>query len=75
VIKRVDLRHYKCFDTLKLPLQRLTLLSGLNASGKSSVLQALVLLHQTIREHEWSERLLLNGTALKLGAVIYRLGR
>ncbi|MCY3841489.1 MAG: DUF3696 domain-containing protein [Gammaproteobacteria bacterium] len=69
MITRIDLRHFKCFDTLKLPLQRLTLLAGLNASGKSSVLQALVLLHQTIREHEWSERLLLNGTALRLGAV------
>ena len=69
MITRIDLKHFKCFDTLKLPLQRLTVLSGLNASGKSSVLQALVLLHQTIREHEWSERLLLNGAALRLGAV------
>ena len=69
MITRIDLRHFKCFETLKLPLRRLTLLSGLNASGKSSVLQALVLLHQTIREHEWSQRLLLNGTAHRLGAV------
>lgn len=69
MITQIDLRHFKCFDTLKLPLQRLTLLSGLNASGKSTVLQALVLLHQTVRDHEWSERLLLNGTALQLGAV------
>ncbi len=69
MITRIDLKHFKCFDTLKLPLQRLTLLSGFNASGKSTVLQALVLLHQTIREHEWSERLLLNGTAVRLGAV------
>lgn len=69
MITRIDLRHFKCFEVLKLPLRRLTLLSGLNASGKSSVLQALVLLHQTMREHEWSERLLLNGTALQLGAV------
>ena len=69
MITRIDLLHFKCFDTLKLPLQPLTLLAGLNASGKSSVLQAMVLLHQTIREHEWSERLLLNGAALRLGAV------
>ena len=68
MITRIDLTHFKCFDTLKLPLRRLTFLSGLNASGKSTVLQALVLLHQTIREHEWSKRLLLNGTALRLGA-------
>jgi predicted ATPase len=45
------------------------LLSGPNASGKSSVLQSLVLLHQTIREHEWSPKLLLNGRELCLGTV------
>ena len=47
----------------------MTLLSGTNASGKSSVLQALVLLHQTMREHEWSLRLMLNGESVQLGTV------
>ncbi len=69
MITRIDLQHFKCFELLKLPLVELTLLSGSNASGKSSVLQALVLLHQTMREHEWSTRLVLNGDALKLGTV------
>ena len=67
MLTRIDLRHFKCFDMLKLPLRPLTLLSGTNASGKSSVMQALVLLHQTMREHEWSVRLMLNGTAVRLG--------
>ena len=66
---RIDLRHFKCFDLLKLPLRPLTLLSGANASGKSSVLQALVLLHQTMTEQEWSHRLLLNGSTIRLGTV------
>lgn len=63
----IDLRHFKCFDILKLPLRSLTLLSGTNASGKSSVMQALVLLHQTMREHEWSKSLVLNGDLVQLG--------
>ena len=67
MITRIDLQRFKCFELLKLPLQPLTILSGGNASGKSSVMQALVLLHQTIREHEWSSRLMLNGTAVRLG--------
>ena len=67
MITRIDLRHFKCFETLKLPLQPLTLLSGGNASGKSSVMQALVLLHQTMQEHEWSLRLMLNGETICLG--------
>jgi len=69
VLTRLDLRFFKCFELLRLPLGSLTLLSGGNASGKSSVLQALVLLHQTMREHEWSTRLLLNGASLRMGTV------
>ena len=69
MLRRIDLRHFKCFTPLKLPLCPLTMLSGANASGKSSVLQALALLHQTMREHEWSSRLMLNGAAVRLGAV------
>ena len=70
MLTRIDLRRFKCFETLKLPLRPLTLLSGANASGKSTVMQALVLLHQTMREHEWSSRLMLNGAAVRLGTAI-----
>lgn len=69
MLTRLDLRQFKCFELLRLPLAPLTLLSGANASGKSSVLQALVLLHQTMREHEQSTRLTLNGDAIRLGTV------
>jgi predicted ATPase len=69
MLTRLDLKWFKCFELLHLPLAPLTLLSGANASGKSSALQALVLLHQTMREHEWSTRLMLNGDAIKLGTV------
>ncbi len=69
MITRLDLRHFKCFRELKLPLGPLTLLSGVNASGKSSVLHALGVLQQTIREHEWSRRLMLNGVSVRLGVV------
>ncbi|WP_341326857.1 DUF3696 domain-containing protein [Methylotuvimicrobium sp. KM2] len=67
---RLDLQYFKCFELLRLPLRPLTLLTGTNASGKSSALQALVLLHQTMREHEWSKRLMLNGESIKLGTVL-----
>lgn len=69
MLTQLELKHFKCFELLRLPLSPLTLLSGSNASGKSSVLQALVLLHQTMREHEWSRRLMLNGGSLRLGTV------
>lgn len=69
MLTTLELTHFKYFERLNLPLAPLTLLSGANAAGKSSALQALVLLHQTIREHEWSTRLMLNGQALELGTV------
>ena len=69
MITRISLEHFKCFDLLHLPMAPLTLLSGPNASGKSSVLQPVVLLSQTMREYEWSTRLVLNGRAARLGTV------
>lgn len=69
MFKSVYINHFKCFEKLDLPLADLTLLSGANASGKSSVLQVLVLLQQTMREHEWSTRLVLNGDSIKMGTV------
>lgn len=69
MLELLELRHFKCFELLRLPLGNLTILSGTNASGKSSILQALVLLHQTMRDHEWSDRLVLNGDVAQLGTV------
>ena len=67
MINRLDLKTFKCFELLRLPLGPLTLLSGTNASGKSSVLQSLVLLHQTMQENEWSTRITFNGGVVSLG--------
>lgn len=69
MLRQLGLKHFKCFEKLRLPLAPLTLLTGLNASGKSTVLQALVLLHQTMREQEWTTRLALNGGSVRLGTM------
>lgn len=69
MIRQLELRHFKCFERLELPLRSLTVLSGANAAGKSTVVQPLVLLHQTMLDHEWSSRLALNGRAARLGTV------
>ena len=78
MLKSLDLEQFKCFEELHLPLERLTLLTGFNAAGKSSVLQAIVLLHQTVMENEWSTRLNLDGSVISLGSasdVINETGR
>lgn len=67
MLNALHLASFKCFETLDLPLGNLTVLSGINGGGKSSVIQSLVLLAQTLDEREWSKSLLLNGPNLTLG--------
>ncbi|MET9294321.1 DUF3696 domain-containing protein [Streptomyces sp. NPDC003077] len=47
MIDRLTLHNFKAFRDTSLPLGPLTLLTGLNSSGKSSVLQAIALLRQS----------------------------
>ncbi|MFF0585877.1 DUF3696 domain-containing protein [Streptomyces sp. NPDC003781] len=66
MITRLTLVNFKAFRRLELPLGPLTLLTGLNSSGKSSVLQALALLRQSI--DNGGQGLLLNGELVELGS-------
>jgi predicted ATPase len=73
VINHIKLINFKAFRRLELPLGPLTLLTGLNSSGKSSVLQALGLLRQSYetqmltRTKHAGGGLLLNGDLVALG--------
>lgn len=69
MLRELHVSSFKCFDNIDLPLGPLTLLSGVNGGGKSSVIQALVLLSQTLTEREWGRSLLLEGPDLALGSV------
>jgi predicted ATPase len=61
--------NFKCLQGLDLSLGAITLLTGLNAAGKSSVVQALALLRQTACDNEWSKSLQLNGSSVHLGTM------
>ena len=67
MLDRLGLENFKCFQGLDIPLRPLTLLSGHNGGGKSSVIQSLVLLSQTLSEREWGRILLTEGKDLSLG--------
>lgn len=49
MFKFISLRNFKSARELDIPLQQLTVLSGLNGSGKSTVLQAMGLLRQSLQ--------------------------
>ncbi|MFF5531960.1 DUF3696 domain-containing protein [Streptomyces cinerochromogenes] len=68
MITGLTLVNFKAFRRLELPLGPLTLLTGLNSSGKSSVLQSLALLRQSFGRLATPEAgLLLNGELVELG--------
>ncbi len=50
MIRTLRLHNFKCFENQDLAFSPLTLLSGLNGTGKSSVLQALLLLRQSYQQ-------------------------
>ncbi len=69
MLKKIQLKNFKCFDELSLPLGPLTLLSGFNGMGKSSLIQALLVLRQSYLQGLLERHILsLNGDLIKLGA-------
>lgn len=46
MLTQIKIQGFKCFDEIELSLKNLNLLTGVNSSGKSSVIQAILLLMQ-----------------------------
>jgi len=67
VLREVELESFKCFEHLSLPVNEFTLLTGTNASGKSSIIQALLLLHQSALDTRWGDTLIVDGSIVSLG--------
>jgi len=67
MISRIAVENYKCFSRKNFPLAPLTVLTGENAGGKSSLLQILALTQQSWLEQPFDRGLLINGAELKLG--------
>ena len=67
-LQAIELRNFKCYEALDLPCSALTVLTGYNAAGKSTVLQALLLLAQGLRTAASEKMLPLNGDLVRLGS-------
>ena len=63
MITNITLENFKCFRQVSINPKLLTVLIGPNGTGKSSVLQALLLLKQSVGENE----LQLQGDLINLG--------
>ena len=68
MIRKIKLSNFKCFQNLDLDCAPLTLLCGLNGMGKSSVIQALLVLRQSFESGDLLHgRLVLGGELADLG--------
>ncbi|EAB5863946.1 DUF3696 domain-containing protein [Salmonella enterica] len=66
-MKYLKINGFKCFDEVSLALSNLTLLTGFNAAGKSSLIQSILLMAQAIKYGNNAPEILLNGPLVNLG--------
>jgi len=70
MIRKWGLSNFKSFyDKTELELAPLTVLTGTNSSGKSSFIQSMLLIAQTLCNPISSRELVLNGPLVKMGFV------
>lgn len=67
MLRKLELTNFKSAENLSLSLSSLTILAGLNGSGKSSVLQAIALMKQSYDIDNSCTQLVLDGSILSLG--------
>ena len=68
MIRGLRLVNFKCFENENVPLERLTLLAGVNGAGKSSIVQALLILRQICLHGDFSDlKVSLSGELVDLG--------
>jgi predicted ATPase len=70
MIQRIRLRNFKAFrDTRPIELKPITILAGPNSSGKTSIIQSLLLLKQTVESDEPDVALNLDGRFLQFSSL------
>jgi predicted ATPase len=68
MISFLRLQNFKCFEDQSFQLKPLTLLAGLNGTGKSSVIQSFLLLRQSNQQGVLQTKgLALNGDLTHVG--------
>lgn len=67
MIKKIRVDNFKCFEHVELELSGLNLFSGINSMGKSTLVQALLLLRQSHEQGALEKGIYLNGKYVSLG--------
>lgn len=67
MIDTLLLKNFKCFEEQSFAFGPLTVLTGINGMGKSTILQSLLLLRQSSQNGMAPSQLLLNGAEIEMG--------
>lgn len=67
MLEKISLYNFKCHNNQSFDLAPLTLLSGMNSIGKSSLIQALLALEQTHSASTPRQNFIINGHLINLG--------
>ena len=75
MIRYLRLKNFKCFEDLQLEMSYLNVYAGINSMGKSTAIQALLLLRQAYEMGSLKKGIYLNGDLTRLGTgydLLYR---
>lgn len=67
MLKLLSLDNYKCFEQVELDIAPLTILCGVNSSGKSSLINSLLMLKQSYENNIVGNNMSFNGEYIKCG--------
>ena len=71
MIKELQITNFKCFQsTSPFEFSTINLLTGINGRGKSTILQAILLVSQSVRYRETIPEIMINGELIELGNFI-----
>lgn len=71
MIREVKVKNFKCFEKMAVEFKELNLFTGVNGMGKSTLIQAMLILRQTYEKFNSSDwnRVVLNGHYINLGTI------
>ena len=67
MLNNLTIKNFKCFENLSVELSNLNVFAGINSMGKSSVIQAILLLRQAYEMGTLTKGLHLNGDLTQIG--------
>lgn len=65
--RSLKIYNFKCFDNISIPLNNLSVFSGINSVGKSSALQSILLIRQSLLQEPYTVNL--NGPLINFGSI------